>query len=115
MYLKLFEFFCHQEKIFACFVDFRKTYDSVWHDGLLYKLRQINVGGNFHNLIKGLYHNSTGSIRIENSQTRSFQYARRVRHGYINDLLFSLAIFYLILVLLLPVLLRWPRTIDRGC
>ena len=27
---------CHQEKVYACFVDFRKAFDSVWHDGLLY-------------------------------------------------------------------------------
>ena len=34
---------CHQEKVYACFVDFRKAFDSVWHDGFLYKLLQINV------------------------------------------------------------------------
>ena len=39
---------CHQEKVYACFVDFRKAFDSVWHDGLLYKLLQLNVGGNFY-------------------------------------------------------------------
>ena len=35
----------HQEKVYACFVDFRKAFDSVWHDGLFYKLLQLNVGG----------------------------------------------------------------------
>ena len=34
----------HNEKIYACFVDFRKAFDSVWHDGLLNKLLQLNVG-----------------------------------------------------------------------
>ena len=38
---------CHQEKVYACSVDFRKAFDSVWHDGLLYKLLQIIAGGNF--------------------------------------------------------------------
>ena len=37
---------CHQ--VYACFFDFRKAFDSVWHDGLLYKLLEINVGGNFY-------------------------------------------------------------------
>ena len=46
---------CHQEKVYACFVDFRNAFDSVWHDGLLYKLLQINVGGNFYDLMKNLY------------------------------------------------------------
>ena len=60
---------CHKEKVYACFVDFRKAFDSVWQDGLLYKLLQINVGGNFYDLIKSLYYNSTGSVRIGDSQT----------------------------------------------
>ena len=28
----------HNEKIYACFVDFKKAFDSVWHDGHLNKL-----------------------------------------------------------------------------
>ena len=45
----------HNGKIYACFVDFRKAFDSVWHNGLLSKLLQINLGGSFYNLIKSLY------------------------------------------------------------
>ena len=66
----------HNEKIYACFVDFKKAFDSVWHDGLLNKLLQIDVGGSFYNLIKSLYHNSSCSIKIAQKQTRSFRYAR---------------------------------------
>ena len=44
----------HQTKVYACFVVFRKAFDSVWHDGLLYKLLQINFRGNFYNVIKSL-------------------------------------------------------------
>ena len=40
----------HNEKMYACFVDFKKAFDSIWHVGLLYKLLQINVGGCFYNL-----------------------------------------------------------------
>ena len=83
----------HHEKVYACFVDFRKAFDSVWHDGLLYKILQINVGGNFYKLIKSLYSNSICSIKIGNHQTRSFQYARGVRQGCIlSPLLFNLFI-----------------------
>ena len=69
----------HNEKIYACFVDFKKAFESVWHDGLLNKLLQIDVGGSFYNLIKSLYHNSSCSIKIAQTQTRSFRYARGVR------------------------------------
>ena len=89
----------HQTKVYACFVDFRKAFDSVWHDGLLLKLLQYNVGGKFFSLIKSLYANSTCSARLGSKKTRSFQYTRGVRQGcilspllfnlYLNDLAFS--------------------------
>ena len=47
--------------------------------------------GNFYNLIKSLYSNSTCSIRIGNNRTRPFRYARGVRQGCIlSPLLFNL-------------------------
>ena len=58
----------HNEKIYACFVDFKKAFESVWHDGLLNELLQIDVGGSFYNLIKSLYHNSSCSIKIAQKQ-----------------------------------------------
>ena len=73
-------------------MDFRKAFDSVWHDGFLYKILQINVGGNFDKLIKSLYSNSICSIKIGNHQTRSFQYAREVfaKGCFLSPLLFNL-------------------------
>ena len=42
-----------KKKIYACFVDFRKAFDNVWHTGLLYKLLQnYNIGGKFYGIIK---------------------------------------------------------------
>ena len=77
----------------------RKAFDSLWHDGLFFKLLQINVRGNFYKVIKSLYSNSNCSIRIGNNQTQPFQYTRGVRQGcilspllfnlYVNDLAFS--------------------------
>ena len=34
-------------KLFCCFVDLQKVFDSVWHDGLLYKLLRSKLGGHF--------------------------------------------------------------------
>jgi len=89
----------HHTKVYACFVDLRKAFDSVRHDRLLYKLLQCNVGGKFFSLMKSLYANSMCSVSLGSKKTRSFQYARGVRQGcilspllfklYLNDLAFS--------------------------
>ena len=42
-------------KIFACFVDFKKAFDSIWHEGLYYKLLQSGVGGKAYDIIKSMY------------------------------------------------------------
>lgn len=42
----------HKEKVFACFVDFRKAFDSVWHEGLFYKLLKINIEATFTTWLK---------------------------------------------------------------
>ena len=35
-------------KIYACFVDFKKAFDSVWHQGLYSKLLENKIGGHFY-------------------------------------------------------------------
>ena len=67
----------HQTKVYACFVDFRKAFDSVWHDGLLFKLLQYNVGGKFVSLIKSLYANSTCSVRLGSKKNAIFSIRKR--------------------------------------
>ena len=39
-------------KIYACFVDFRKAFDSIWHNGLFYQLLRNGIGGKVYDLIK---------------------------------------------------------------
>ena len=34
-----------KKKLFACFVDFKKPLDSVWHEGLFFKLNKIGICG----------------------------------------------------------------------
>ena len=34
-----------KKKLFACFVDFKKASDSVWHEGLFFKLKKIGIRG----------------------------------------------------------------------
>ena len=80
-------------KIYACFVDFRKAFDSVWHQGLFYKLLENKIGGRFYDLIKNLYSNTKCAIKMTDNQTPFFQYKKGVRQGCIlSPLLFNIYI-----------------------
>ncbi len=46
------------------FLDLRKAYDSVWRDGLLYKLWQAGVRGRLWHYIDTLYCTSRRAVRV---------------------------------------------------
>ena len=83
-----------KEKDWACFgVDLRKAFDSVWHEGLFYKLLKNNARGHLYNLMKSLYCNPTCSIKIDENKTQSFSYSRGVRQGcFLSPPLFNLCL-----------------------
>ena len=42
-------------KLYTCFADFKKAFDSIWHQGLLYKLLKYNIGGTLYRIISSMY------------------------------------------------------------
>ena len=78
-------------KLYTCFIDFKKAFDSIWHDGLLYKLLKYNIGGKFYDLINSIYSNTKCSIKCGNQRTEYFNYCKGVRQGCIlSPMLFNL-------------------------
>ena len=52
----------NKEKLYTCFVDFRKAFDSVWREALLLKLLKLGIGGNFYWLLKHMYNNTNSWV-----------------------------------------------------
>ena len=78
-------------KLFCCFVDFPKAFDSIWHDGLLHKLLSKNIGGQFYHLISDMYSKTKCAVKNGNKRSSFFDYNRGVRQGCIlSPLLFNL-------------------------
>ena len=44
-----------KKKMYACFVDLKKAYDSVWHRGLFHKLRKMRLTGKIMDLVENIY------------------------------------------------------------
>ena len=58
--------------LYACFVDFRKAFDSVIHDGLRFKLLELGIGTKFYN-IKNMHQSSQSCVRLGNGLTDPFK------------------------------------------
>ena len=57
------------KKVFACFVDFRKAYDSVWQKGLFPRLNNNGINEPFLSILKRIYSNSACVVKIGNKHT----------------------------------------------
>ena len=85
-----------KEKIYACFVDFKKAFDTVCHEDLYEKLLKYKINGNFLGLLKDIYKKSKSAVKINNKLTNCFNHEKGVKQGdplsptlfnlYINDL-----------------------------
>ena len=85
-----------KKKIYACFIDLKKAFDSVWRNALLYKLSKAGVGKRFYNIIKQQYCCTQSSLKYKNLCSDFFEISRGVKQGdslspsffnlYINDI-----------------------------
>ena len=74
-------------KLCACFLDFKKAYDCVWHDGLFSQLERLNIRGNFLVITKDC------SVKIQNKVTNFFKFEKGVSQGCsLSPILFNIFI-----------------------
>ena len=61
--------YLHQlkSKLYVCFVDFKKAFDSIDRNSLFQKIENKGIGGNFLKLIKDMYSNTLYSCKFGDS------------------------------------------------
>ena len=89
-------YFSKGSKVYTCFVDFQKAFDSVLHTAILLKLLELDIHGLFYNVIKSIYLQSTLCVKVNDKNTNTFKSLVGVRQGdvlspnlfkiFINDL-----------------------------
>ena len=80
-----------KKKLYSCFVDFRKAFDSVGHNALFHKLELLGINGNLLNLIKSIYCKTKCAVKVGDKITNFFSYKKGVRQGCpLSPLLFNL-------------------------
>lgn len=70
-----------RKQLFACFVDFKKAFDSVQHEALFLKLARIGIGGKIQCLIKDMYKKTRLCVKINKQTSTQFQSNIGVRQG----------------------------------
>ena len=60
------------KKLYLCFVDFKKAYDTVWRIGLLSKLQSYGISNRFINLLYSMYSKTKSSVQLQNGLTETF-------------------------------------------
>lgn len=68
-------------RTYAIFVDLKKAYDTVPHQGLFAKLQRFGVRGTCLEFIRALYANSTISVRVGSGQTAQHSEPCRLLRG----------------------------------
>ena len=71
----------HKGKVFACFVDLKKAFDTIWHNGLFLQLLQYGIGGKIYDLIKSKYSDNQCCVKIGNNRTEFFKQGKGVHQG----------------------------------
>lgn len=87
-------------KVYTCFIDFKKAFDKVWHTGLFSKLNKIGVNNHFLKVIRDMYTKTKLCLKTNEGLTNDFISQIGVRQGdplsptlfkiYVNDIVDSL-------------------------
>ena len=81
----------HQESIYHNFIDFKKAFDRVWHDGLWKVMRDYNFDEDLIQVIEALYNNAASAVLLGDTIGDFFHTTVGVRQGCIlSPILFNI-------------------------
>ena len=85
--------YCHKRKsrIYGCFVDFSKAFDSIPRDKMFQKLLDIGITGKFYDIVKYIYDGDQVCIKLNGGITPAIKTIMGVRQGCVlSPLLFNI-------------------------
>uniref|UniRef100_A0A3B1JXQ2 ribonuclease H n=1 Tax=Astyanax mexicanus TaxID=7994 RepID=A0A3B1JXQ2_ASTMX len=81
----------HQKELYHNFIDFKKAFDRVWHEGLWQVLRDFSIEEGVVQMIQTLYHNASSAVLLNSQVGEFFRTTVGVRQGcLLSPVLFNL-------------------------
>ena len=68
-------------KLYCCFVDFSKAFDTIWRKGLLAKIKSYGIDGKILNVIESQYSGNVACVKVGNLLSESFKVLIGVKQG----------------------------------
>ena len=88
----------HQKMLIHNFIDFKKAFDRVWHDGLWQVMKEFNIDKNIIDVIKALYNKAHSAVLLNNQIGEKFRTTIGVRQGCIlSPVLFNIFLEYIMI------------------
>ena len=79
-----------RKPLIAAFIDLKQAFDTIWRDGLWYKLVNCNTTGKCYRLIQNMYQDIKSCITVNSVQTIFFSCNIGLRQGEnLSPFLFS--------------------------
>ena len=71
----------HQKDLYHNFIDFKKAFDRVWHEGLWHVMKSFNIEKGLVEIIQALYSNATSAVLLNDQIGDFFRTTVGVRQG----------------------------------
>ena len=75
------KYFQHQQDLYHVFIDFKNTFNRVWHAALCVAMKKYNISTNLIRVIKNLYDKATSAVLFNSSIENWFSTTVGVRQG----------------------------------
>ncbi|XP_078665516.1 uncharacterized protein LOC144907947 [Branchiostoma floridae x Branchiostoma belcheri] len=74
-------------RVYGCFLDTRKAFDTVWLDGMLYKIYKEGTNGRMWRLLKAMHTGNRYTVLLNGRHSREFTTTRGVNQGGVLSLM----------------------------
>ena len=61
-----------RKKLFCCFIDLKRAFDTIWRDGLFHKLNMFDINGKCYKVIKNLYMSIKSCVTVNGERSMLF-------------------------------------------